>query len=426
VGRTSTAWWLVVAALVMSACASPGNVTDEGADEGTGQESREGNGQESGESNGEASGEGTTDPVRIGFLGELSGPFSIWGVSARDGMRLAVEDLNADGGIDGRPIELVERDTQGVPEEGVTALRELIERRGVVAAGGLVSSDVALAVSRVAEEEAVPLFLVMAGSDRILTPDSRMTFRTCLPAASVVVEPFVSYIEEAGLTRIAAIVADYEWGRAVEEALRGAFDGRDDLAFQVEVAPVQEREFTSYLRRFDDPQVIVATGHPPGALPLTRQAGELGLDTIVTGSNSPAAAVMEEIGSGAYDRYLDISCTDHDDPDYHALAERYHERFGTFMEDDAVAGYGQVLMVAEAIEATGETDPEAIAEYLRGATFDLPGYAWDLRWTSNGDLHDATPHLTLLREQAPPSGVNPDARWYPEAVFRSPPLPPGG
>jgi branched-chain amino acid transport system substrate-binding protein len=397
VGRTRLTWALAAVAFALSACAGGGKATQDAG----------------------------SDPVRIGFLGELSGPFSIWGVSARDGMRLAVEDLNADGGIDGRPIELVERDTQGVPDEGVTAFRELIERRGVVAAGGPVSSDVALAVSRVAEEEGVPLFLVMAGSDRILTPDSRMTFRTCLPAASVVVEPFVSYVEEAGLTRVAAVVADYEWGRAVEDALRTAFDDRDDVAFQLEVAPVQEREFTSYLRRFDDPQVLVATGHPPGALPLTRQADELGMDTIVTGSNSPAAAVMEEVGSAAYDRYLDISCADHEDPDFHALAERYHERFGTFMEDDAVSGYGQVLMVAEAVEATGSTDPEAIADHLRGASFDLPGYAWELAWTSNGDLEGATPRLTLLREQAPPPGVNPEAQWYPEVVFRSPPLPPG-
>lgn len=371
---------------------------------------------------------GNPASIRIGFLGELSGPFAIWGTSARNGMALAVEDVNTDGGIDGREIELLERDTQGIPEEGVTALRELVERREVVAVGGAVSSDVGLAVARVAEEEPVPLFLVMAGADRILTPESRMTFRTCLPAASRVVDPFVRYVADEGLTRVGAVVADYEWGRAVEDALRDRLGALPDVAYQIEVAPVQEREFTTYLRRFEelDPQLIIGTGHPPGALPLTRQAVELGLDAIVTGSNSPAAAVLEEVGDAAYDRYLDLACTDHEDPSFHELAARYHDRFGTFMEDDAVAGYGQVLLLAETIEAVGSTDPEAITDHLRATAFTLPGYAWDLRWTANGDLADAAPNLTILREAPPPDGVNPGAAWYPEVLFRSPPLDPAG
>lgn len=365
------------------------------------------------------------EPIRIGFLGELSGPFSIWGVPARNGMQLAVEELNDAGGIQGRTVEIVERDTQGVPEEGVTGLRELIERQRIVAAGGPVSSDVALAVSRVAEQEEVPLLLVMAGADRILTPDSRMTFRTCLPAASVVVQPFVEYIEAEGLSKIGAVVADYEWGRAVEDALVAAFGEHDRVSLRVEVAPVQEREFTSYLRRFDDPELILATGHPPGALPLTRQAAELGMEAIVTGSNSPAAGVMSEVGPDAYDRYLDLSCTDHADPEYHALAARYHERFDGFMEDDAVVGYAQVMMVAEAIEETDSTDPKVVAEHIGASTFTPVGFAWDLAWTENGDLADAQPHLTLLRQMSPPEGVNPGAEWYPQGVFHSPPLPPG-
>ena len=377
---------------------------------------------------GDAEETATDEPIRIGFLGELSGPFAIWGTSARNGMQMAVEDVNADGGIDGREVELLERDTQGVPEEAVTGLRELVERREVVAVGGPVSSDVGLAVSRVAEDEPIPLFLVMAGSDRILTPESRMTFRTCLPASSRVVEPFVTYIEDQGLTRIGAVVADYEWGRAVEDALRERLDDLPDVQYAIEVAPVQEREFTSYLRRFEDldPQMIIATGHPPGALPLTRQAVELGLDAVVTGSNSPAAAVLEEVGDAAFGRYLDLSCSDHASESYQELAARYYDRFGVFMEDDAVSGYGQVLLLAETIEAIGTTDPEAIAEYLRETTFDLPGYAWELGWSQNGDLADATPNLTTLQQNTPPEGVNPDAGWYPEVLFRSPALEPAG
>ncbi len=366
------------------------------------------------------------EPIAIGFLGELTGPFAIWGIPARNGMRLAVADVNERGGVLGRELRLVERDTQGSPDEAVTAMRGLIERSGVVALGGIISSDVALAVSRVAEQERVPLFLVKAGSDQILDADSRHTFRTCLPAAPMNLDPIVAFIEDQDITRVGAVIADYAWGRAIEDALVERFAALPEVRLEVAVAPVGESDFTPYLRGFAelDPQLLIATGHPPGALPLTRQAADLGMDAYVTGSNSPSAAVMEAVGDAAYDRYVDFTCADVDDPDFQQLATRYYDRFGTYMEDDAVAGYGQVLMVADAISTLGEPDPAAIADHLRDNTFVLPGYAWDLGWTEWGELRDAQPLLTILRRQQPPDGVHPDATWYPEVLLRSDPLEP--
>lgn len=366
------------------------------------------------------------EPITIGFLGELTGPFAIWGIPARNGMRLAVADVNERGGVLGRELRLVERDTQGSPDEAVTAMRGLIERSGVVALGGVISSDVALAVSRIAEEERVPLFLVKAGSDQILHADSRYTFRTCLPAAPMNLDPIVEFIDDQGITRVGAVIADYAWGRAIEDALEERFAAMPEVRLEVAVAPVGESDFTPYLRGFADldPQLLIATGHPPGALPLTRQAADLGMDAYVTGSNSPSAAVMEAVGDAAYDRYVDFTCADVDDPDFQQLAARYHDRFDAFMEDDAVAGYGQVLMVVDALSAIGQPNPADIAEHLRDNMFVLPGYAWDLGWTEWGELRDAQPLLTILRRQQPPEGVHPGADWYPEVLLRADPLDP--
>src|SRR5690625_427220 len=213
------------------------------------------------------------DPIRIGSITELSGPFAIWGVPARNGMRLGVADINADGGVLGRPLELVERDTQDTPDEGATALRGMIDRDEIVAAGGLISSDVALATARAAEEDEVPLFLVKAGAEEILTGDSRYTFRTCLPAAPMNMDLLPGFIEEEELSRVGVIIGDYAWGRSIEDAINEDLAALD-LELQIEVAPVDESDFTTYLRHFEDfdPEVIIATGHPPGAPPITQQS----------------------------------------------------------------------------------------------------------------------------------------------------------
>src|SRR5688572_27736485 len=122
----------------------------------------------------------TGEPIKIGILTSITSNFAPWGLQVRDGAQLAVDDINAAGGVDGRPLELVIEDDQNAAEEAVPAYERLLEE-GVVAVGGVISSTVGGAVSPLAEQNQMPTFLVKSGDERILTPESRYTFRTCLP-----------------------------------------------------------------------------------------------------------------------------------------------------------------------------------------------------------------------------------------------------
>lgn len=366
-----------------------------------------------------------SEPIKIGLITSLTETFAPWGVSVRDGMRLAVAEINEADGVDGRMIELLERDDQSNPEEGARGLERLIED-GVVAAGGVISSDVGLATTRVAEELSVPLFLVKAGSDAILTTESRFTFRTCLPAAPMVVAPIVQYVLDTGVTRVGAIVADYAWGQAIKTSLEAEFADLDGVEIQIEVAPVPEKDFAAYLRRLDDfdAELLIATGHPPGGVSIVKQSDDFGMPASVTGSWNPLGLIMRAVGDQGIDRYLDFSCIDYDSPDYHELARRYLAfSDNDFMEDDAVAGYGMVYAIAEAVGAVGD-DPSDVASYLHQNTFDIPGYSFPLSWTEWGEIAAAQPTLVVIRRQQPPEGVNPGADWYPELLSLSVPLEP--
>jgi branched-chain amino acid transport system substrate-binding protein len=415
-------WFLlmVVLLMVLAGCSGASDEsTETAASEGGATEAAAGGSEEASEA---VAADG--EPIKIGTLTALSGPFAPWGVNVTNGMQMARDDINAAGGVDGRPIELVERDTQSDPQEGVTALRGMIDQDGVIAAGGVISSDVGLATARIAEQNQVPLFLVKSGSPAILTADSRYTFRTCLPAAPMTMAPVANYLEQENLTRAGAIIADYEWGRAIEAAIEDSL-GAANIETQIEVAPVPETDFTSYLRSLQDfnPDVIVATGHPPGSGPITSQSAELGIDTLVTGPWAVLASVMDGVGDAAFDRYVDFDCADYSDTEYQELATRYNEQFDAFMEDDAVAAYGIVTMIAQAVGEVGD-DPAAVAEYLHQNTFDLPGYPSELSWTEWGELANSTPVVSVIREQEPPEGVNPGANWYPEVLLTAEPLEP--
>jgi ABC-type branched-subunit amino acid transport system substrate-binding protein len=144
----------------------------------------------------------------------------------------------------------------------------------------------------------------------------------------------------------------------------------------------------------------------------------------VRNADPSESGFLDAAGQDAIDRHVDLSCVDWEDDEYIELAGRYFDEFGEFMEMDAVAGYAIVHIVAEAVEATGSADPQAVADYIRAGEFDVPGHGYTLAWTAWGELARATPVLGVMREMEPPEGVNPGATWYLEVLFRSEPLDP--
>lgn len=365
-------------------------------------------------------------PLRIAFLSSLSGPFAFWGVNARDGMKMAIAEVNEAGGVLGRSVELVERDDRNSPAEAITSFRSLVEREGIVAAGGVISSDVALAASREAEALRVPLFLTMAGSHAILRKSSRYTFRTCLVAAPMYVQAISAIVQYAKHTRVGAIIADYAWGHAIRESLERYVATLPGVRLQVEVAPVTAADFTPYLRRLQgfDPQVLVIAGHPPGNPVIVRQAAELGMRQQLIGSVLPPELMVQRGGDAVFGRFLDYSCVDFTNPAFRKLAVKYYTTFKRYFDNSAFSGYVTVRMVAEAAKRANSVDPRAIAEAIRKGRFVQPGYGWPLSYTEWGEMKEARIIFFTIERGEAPGGICPGCGWFQKYQFRSTPVEP--
>lgn len=154
---------LVVLAMLAAACGGGG--VESG---GTGTEGDAAAVEESAAAEGTAEAGGAAaegEPIVIGMATSLSGSIALFGEANRNGAQLAVDELNEAGGVLGRPLELIVRDDQAQPEEGVSIARDLIIDDGVSALLGPVSSGVALAISEVAEERKVPFLLHTSNSE---------------------------------------------------------------------------------------------------------------------------------------------------------------------------------------------------------------------------------------------------------------------
>lgn len=366
-------------------------------------------------------------PIPIGALTSITGTFAPWGLELRDGMQFAVNQINSAGGVDGRKLQLVLADDTSEPAAGITAFNRLTEQDHVVAVGGVIDSDVGVATAPLAERAHIPLFMDKAGAANILTTNSRYTFRTCLPAAPEVAAAYVQYAASHGLTRVGAIDADYAWGQSIGSGLTTAAKATPGISLKIEVAPVTATDFSTYLRALSGskPQIIMATGHPPGTPPIIVQSEALGLTVPVTGPDFPSSLIAKAVGKPAFDRYIDIKCMDVNSPSYQNLARQFLKAYpgDHFFEDDALSGYATVNIVADAIRQVG-TDPAKIAAYLHANTFNIPGYAYPLKWTSWGELSDATEAIDLLTTGPAPAGLNTGGTWYLKQLYVTKPLTP--
>jgi hypothetical protein len=126
----------------------------------------------------------------------------------------------------------------------------------------------------------------------------------------------------------------------------------------------------------------------------------------------------------AIGRYFDFACADYTSDAYAALAARYLAfSDNAFMSDDAVAGFGNVTMVADAVANVGD-DRVAISDYLHDQTYDLEGYAHPVSWTEWGELASSAPVLHVISEGPAPEGLNEAGDWWLERLSQSETLEP--
>jgi branched-chain amino acid transport system substrate-binding protein len=366
--------------------------------------------------------------IKIGALEPLTGPFATWGKKHLAGAQLAVKEINEKGGVLGAKLELVVYDDKNDAKEAVSAFQKMVEVDKVVAVIGPVSSGIGVVLAPEANKAKVTLLLHMAASARILTLDNRYVFRTCATPEYMDAAGAAQFIKEQNLKNVASIVGSYEWGYVFRDASDRLIKTIPGINYQVEEAPVGERDFTTYLRKIEPlkPDVIILVGHPPGGPTIAKQALELGLRpkyfiAKYQTADSWLAALGEDrlIEAGV----LEYTCINFDAPEYRQTAEKFYKEAGLWFDVHVAVGYLNVYLIANAIEKTRSADPVKIAEYIRTSTFNHPILAWPLRYTEWGEFAEA--RIILYKfERGDPGPINPGAKWVPKVVFRSAPVEP--
>ncbi len=191
------------------------------------------------------------DPIKIGLSGPLTGGSSSMGVSMRDGVKLAVDEINAAGGVIGRKLELIERDDEAKNERGVQIAQELINKEKVAATVGFINTGVALASQRFYQDAKIPVMNNVATGSAIThqfdkDPDNyifRNSAHDNIQAPMIVEEA----ITRRGFKKVAILADSTNYGQLGREDLEKALATKSVKAVAVEKFNIKDVDMTAQL-----------------------------------------------------------------------------------------------------------------------------------------------------------------------------------
>ena len=320
------------------------------------------------------------DPIKVGSLFSVTGPPAVVGDKMRKGLELAVEEINAAGGANGRQLEIVFYDPAGDTAKAVDQTRRLISRDNVdVVVGGGSQSGIALAMQPLLQR-ADKLFMATEGAREIVQPaeEKPTTFKSTFND-TVVLQRTADFWKARGVERVGFLPDTSGFGESAKAELEDVAPAAG-IEVQSESFDPTATNLTPQLTnlRRADPQAYAAWTTTPAATTFLKNAKQLGLDDklIGLGFGSADPAFYEQAGAAAkgallsasklpiYDRLPDS------DPQKAVIAkfvEAYEAKYDESANAFAAQAYDGMMLVAKAIEASGgDLSGEALAEALEG------------------------------------------------------------
>ena len=327
------------------------------------------------------------ESIRVGAYASLTGKEATWGQAAEKGTRLAIDEINAAGGVLGRPLELIIEDNQSKPGDSATVVRKLISRDRVVVVLGEVSSGRSLEAAPICQRAGIPM--ISSGSNPKVTEVGNYIFRAHFidPFQGTVMAKFAR--EKLGAKRVALLT---EVTNAYSVGLAKYFieDIRThggSVAIEQKYS-ASERDFKAQLTAIKAAGVdaLFVPGYYTEAGLIAAQARQLGLAIPILGADGWSAPQLMELGGAALANtfYCDNFSTESDLESTRRFIERYRQRYNALPDGVAADAYDSVLMVADAIKRAGTVEPAKIRDAL--ATIkDLPGVGGPLTVNAQRD-----------------------------------------
>jgi branched-chain amino acid transport system substrate-binding protein len=320
------------------------------------------------------------DAIPIGWVGPLSPPGGYAeGTNMKNAAAIAAEQVNAQGGVLGRPVEITYADTRGMPAEGRTAAERLVQQNKAVAVFGEFHSPVALAEIEVFHRYGTPFMACDVWSDQITAKGYPEVFRNA-PAVSLIDVAIGQWMVAAGFKNVAIIAEKDDVGLAArtiaaEELKKGGVN------FTAVDADPNLTDFTAQILRFKNTtppfDFFISFYAEAGAYPMIRQAHDLGFAPTAncgiynSGGESVDPTFWENVGDAG--KYLVTENVGLPQASWNdktkAFVAEYRKRYNADPSGAVMESYDGAWLLFDAIKTAGSTDAKAIITALENTNY---------------------------------------------------------
>lgn len=320
----------------------------------------------------------STDPIKVGWYGPLSGSAASVGTSGETAVKLAVSQINAAGGILGRPIELVEYDDQGNTEVSVRNVTRLIEQDRVVGIVGSHLSAAVLATSAVSEEAGIVQF--GTGTSDIWTNIGlSYTFRPTVCSGLFNQGCYESMVT-MGATKVATLSAETEYAQLATKTVVDLINGNSGMSVVAQEGYTSgDTDFSGQITKMlaAEPDGILLNGGGEDLGKIVRQLRMQGYKNYIYGIESLADQQTLELAGEYADDVIFTCCYFVPQTPDEALSDAEHDFLVAYKEmynelpvsEVAYRAYDGMNILCQAIELAGSTDRDAIRDAVLSNTF---------------------------------------------------------
>ena len=352
------------------------------------------------------------DKVKIGFHAPLTGFAASDGKSSSEGAKLAVEQINATGGINGKMVELVIYDDQAKPAQAIPIANKLIGKDKVVVGVSGSYSGPTRSAAGVFQEAKIPYISAYAIHPDI-TRAGDYVFRTSFLGAIQGRAGAMLIGNILGKKRVVMITLQNDFGKSLAKGFKEVAGKYGIEIINEYQYSIKDRLFGSIVAKVkaDNPDALYASGYYFTAGPLVSQLRAAGVTVPIIGQEGYDSQKFIEIAGEAAEGVIITTSLDRDssEPETRRFIEEFEKKAGFKTDMVAASGHTAIIVVCEAMKKAGTTDPKAIRDAI--AATDLKVSTGTIKFNKLGEVMKAVQNQVVK-----------DGNWHRHSVIDDPGL----
>ena len=307
--------------------------------------------------------------VRIGMITDRVGPAKPYAEPVALGAAFAVKQINAQGGLLGRPIELLTEDDQGRPDVSATAARKLVDQ-GVAFILSVSLTPATQQAQSVTLETKTPHITPSNSGDTLTTQIDNPNFWQTGPLGSTQIATLLAYARAKNFKRVALVTDNSDLGQLINRFFKAGLEKAGIQIVAEEVVPRGANTAEPQMQkiRAASPEALFMAGVlTPENVLILRAYRQLGLKTPVLGNYNLSVPQYTSVAKGLLDGVVFVDAFDPAKPETARFIEAYRKDAGSEPYNLMGYGYDGVMMVADAIRRAGSTDKEKVRAAMQAS-----------------------------------------------------------